>query len=83
MWQTRSGKGINLTYLITILEYGHSENHEIALKEAGVPNEIIKKIANKFRDCANLQGVRIKYSLNPGLTNILSPLERKIFNRYV
>lgn len=76
-------KSINLTYLITILEFGHSEDHEIAMKEAGVPNEIIKKISNEFRDCSNLQEVRLKYALNPNLTSNLSNFERKLFNRYI
>lgn len=78
-----TGKGINLTFLITVLEFGHSEEHEIALKEAGLPNEIIKKVSDKFKDCSNLEQVRNKYAMNPYLINSLSNFERKIFNRYI
>src|SRR6185437_9022669 len=74
-----STKGINLTYLITILEFGHSEDHEIALKEAGLPNDIINKISDAFKDCTSLQQIRYKYNANPFLIKRLTDFEQKIF----
>lgn len=79
----RGDRGISLAYLITILEFGHSEDHEIALKEAGLPNEIIKKVANQFSDCSTIEQIRIKAALNPSLISNLTQFERKIFNRYI
>lgn len=81
--KNRIDKGISLTYLITILEFGHSEDHEIALKEAGLPNEIIKKVSDQFRDCSSIEQIRIKSAIDPSLTESLSSFERKIFNRYI
>jgi len=74
---------MNLSFLITVLEFGHANPNEIALKEAGVPNEIIGKVASKFTDCNTLEQVRIKYQLNPSLVKSLSPFEKKLFDRYI
>jgi helicase len=76
-------KAINLTYLITLLEFGHDNSYEIALKESGVPNEIIKKIANKFSDCNSLEEIRLKLKLNPYLVENLSNFEKKLVKRYI
>jgi len=78
-----STKGISLTYLITILEFGHSEEHEIALKEAGLPNDIVNKISDAFKDCNSLQQIRYKYRANPFLIKPLTDFEQKIFKRYI
>ena len=74
---------INLTYLITKMEFGQSEEHEIALKEAGLPNDIIRKIAGLFRDCSTLQQIRYKFASNPGLIRNMTPFEQKVFKRYI
>lgn len=76
-------KPINLTYLITKMEFGQSEDHEIALKEAGLPNDIIRKISNLFRDCSTLQQIRYKFASNPGLIRNMTPFEQKVFKRYI
>ncbi len=81
--KNNNNKGISLSYLITILEFGHSEEHEIALKEAGLPNEIIKKVSKRFNDCSNLEQIRLKFRMNPYLINSLTNFEKKIFNRYI
>ena len=79
----KKGKGINLSFLITVLEFGHSQDHEIALKEAGLPNEIIDKISKSFSDCGSLEDVRNKVAITPSLINNLSDFEKRIFNRYI
>lgn len=76
-------KGINLQYLITLLEFGFVKKHEIALKEAGIPINIIKKIENKFCDCENIEAIRVKFRYNPKLIEELIPYERKIFIKYI
>lgn len=75
--------GITLKYLITKLEFGFVSNHEIALKEAGLPNDIISKIAKNFNECKSLEEIREKVRFNPFLTNSLTPFEKKIFNKYI
>jgi helicase len=77
------GNGISLKYLITKLEFGFVNNHEIAFKEAGLPNDIISKIQNNFKECKSLEEIRVKIKFNPFLLNSLSPFEKKIFNRYI
>lgn len=79
----KSSKQINLKYLITLLEFGHDSPHEIALKESGLPNEIIRKIGNNFADCNSLEEVRNKFKMNPYLISNLNDFEKKLFKRYV
>lgn len=74
---------INLNYLITKLEFGFTNDHEVMLKEAGVPNDLIRKVSNSFSDCSSLLQIRIKYQLNKNLLGYLSPFERRMFERYV
>ncbi len=74
---------INLKYLITKLEFGFVTNHEIALKEAGVPVNIINKISNKFKDCNDLDQIRTRFRARPYLINDLTLFEKKIFKKYV
>lgn len=76
-------KQISLKYLLTKLEFGFVNPHEIALKEAGIPFHIVDKIAAEFSDCDNLFQIREKYKMNPSLISKLSPFEQKIFKRYV
>lgn len=78
-----NGQGITLKYLITKLEFGFLNNHQIALKEAGLPNDIIQKIEKKFSDCKSLSEIRVKVRLNPNLISELSSFEKRIFNKYI
>ncbi|KJD33985.1 hypothetical protein PK35_04410 [Tamlana nanhaiensis] len=75
--------GISLKYLITLLEFGFVKENEIALKEAGLPNDIIRKVSNKFSDCNSLEEVKLKYLYNPNIISNLSEFEQKIFRRYI
>lgn len=75
--------GISLKYIITLLEFGFVNENEIALKEAGLPNDIVKKVSGKFNDCKSLEQVRIKYQLNPFIINNLTSFEQKIFKKYI
>lgn len=75
--------GINLKYLITKLEFGFVSNHEIAFKEAGLPNDIISKVEKNFTECKSLEEIRTKLKFNPFLTNNLTPFEKKIFDKYI
>lgn len=75
--------GISLKYIITLLEFGFVKENEIALKEAGLPNDIVKKVSGKFSDCSSLEQVRIKYKLNPNTINNLTLFEQKMFKKYI
>jgi hypothetical protein len=81
--QNPNKTGISLKYLITILEFGFASNHQIAFKEAGLPNDIIQKVESNFRDCKSLEEIRLKYELNPFLINSLSSFEKKVFRKYI
>ncbi len=76
-------EGINLLYVITVLEFGFEHKHEIALKEAGLPLNIIHKIADRFSDCKDLEQIRYKFTFNPYLINNLTEFEKKIFMKYI
>jgi hypothetical protein len=75
--------GINLKFLITMLEFGFANPHEIAFKEVGLPNDIIRKISDNFKDCKNIEEIRIQYRLNPLLIKGLTEFEKKMFRKYV
>lgn len=75
--------GISLKYIITLLEFGFVKENEIALKEAGLPNDIVRKVSEKFKDCSSLEQVRIKYRLNPQIISSLTLFEQKMFKKYI
>ena len=76
-------KKMNLELLIIKLEYGVTESHEIALKDAGLPNIIIKGISDKFKGCKDINEVRDRYFENPKLIKNLHPYEQKIFIKHI
>lgn len=82
-YNTIANGGISLKYVITLLEFGFVKENEIALKEAGLPNDIVRKVSEKFNDCSSLEQVRIKYQLNPKIINNLTLFEQKMFKKYI
>ncbi|GHH96644.1 helicase-related protein [Neobacillus kokaensis] len=76
-------EGINLKPLITKLEFGYISKHQIALKEAGVPVNIISKISDRFTDCENIDDIRLKISLDAKVLQGLSSFEIKILKKYI
>lgn len=76
-------KKINLELLILKLEYGGTEPQEIALKEIGLPQIIIKGISEKFKGCNDINEVREKFFNNPQLINSLHPYEQRIFKKHI
>ena len=69
--------------IIIKLEYGVTEPHEIALKEAGLPNIIIKNISENFKGCNDLNEIREKFEKNPLLIKNLHPYEQIIFSKHI
>lgn len=74
---------ISLKYIITLLEFGFENPHEIALKGVGLPNDIIKKIGNNFSNCSTIAQIRIKYKINPNVVDNLSDFEKRIVSKYL
>lgn len=77
-------KEINLDMVIATLEYGTTETHEILLKDAGVPNEIIRKISSDFRVCENFESIQEIYNQKKLIiTEKIHPIEMKILKKYI
>lgn len=75
---------ISMSFVITKLQFGFSEEHEIALKDIGVPRGIVKKVSKLFSDCKNITDIRMKLKLNPYLlNNVLTSFEKRMFLKYV
>ncbi|MFS0892382.1 DEAD/DEAH box helicase [Peribacillus frigoritolerans] len=81
--KTNRKEGINLKPLITKLEFGYINKHQIALREAGIPVNIINKISEKFTNCENIDDIKLKISLNPQLLNMLSSFEMNLLKKYI
>lgn len=74
---------ISLTYLITVLEFGYADDHCIALKEAGVPQSLISKVERWFKGCEDIEQIRRRLRMNPGLLDALSVFEQTMIQRYI
>ncbi len=79
-----SNPEINIDYLLMRLEYGADDVHEVALKDAGLPSDIIKKIRHLFIGCETFDQLHDKYpSVVSELTIILSPFELSLTEEYL
>ncbi|WP_445156782.1 DEAD/DEAH box helicase [Halomonas sp. E14] len=75
---------IALDMVIAKLEYGTTENHEIILRDSGLPNEIIKKISHYFKGCETYEDIySVSRSKNNEIINSIHPIESKIFRKYI
>lgn len=75
---------INLEYLLMRLEYGADDVHEVALKDAGLPSDIIKKVKDLFVDCETFDQLHHRYpSVLLELTNRLTPFELSLVEEYL
>ncbi|WP_413725617.1 DEAD/DEAH box helicase [Sodalis sp. RH16] len=82
--EEKNKKNISLDYIVAVLEYGTNENHEIILRDAGLPKEIVAKISNIFHDCESYQDVKntLKNRMYE-VENRLSEIEMKIIKKYI
>lgn len=77
-------KPISLELMIAQLEYGTTKNHEILLRDCGLPNESIRKISRFFIHCETTEQIqRTKRRLFGQISQSLDPIEIKILNRYI
>jgi hypothetical protein len=75
---------INLEYLLMRLEYGADDVHEVALKDAGLPNDIIKKIKDLFVECETFDQLHDRYPLVlVELTSRLTSFELSLVEEYL
>jgi hypothetical protein len=74
---------IKLGYVTTTLQYGFTEPHQIALKDAGVPDGIIEKIGDKLNDCRTSEEIRLRLRINPKILDLLSSFEQKMLRKLI
>ncbi len=73
---------ISLKFLITKLEFGFTDNHEVLLRDIGIPYNIIKNISEHFDGCKTLEDLKLKYFFVENKLQIL-PYEKQIIKRYL
>jgi hypothetical protein len=77
-------KEINLDMVIATLEYGTANTHEILLKDAGLPNEIIKKVSKYFSECTTPEDIqKVRNEKKEIISNNVHPIEMRIIERYI
>lgn len=75
---------INLEFLLMKLEFGSSELHEVALKDAGLPNDIIKKVAQSFEGCETFDQLHIRFNeIHTMLNQQLSSFEIMLLEKHL
>ncbi|ELE2040590.1 DEAD/DEAH box helicase [Vibrio vulnificus] len=80
----RNQETISLDMVIAKLEYGTIENHEIILRDSGVPNEIVKKLSHYFKDCETYEDIyKISRLKNSEIKSAIHPIEAKILDKYI
>ncbi|PTU65684.1 hypothetical protein DB032_12420 [Chromobacterium sp. Panama] len=75
---------ISLELMIAKLEYGTIKNHEIILKDSGIPNEIVRKISHHFSDCFSFEEIQNKKTtVLKEIINSIHPIEAVIIKKYL
>lgn len=77
-------KPIKLDMLVAQLEYGTTKPHEIILRDSGLPNEIIGKISNFFKDCKTFEDIqRINLKHRSEIQRKIHSIESKVLDKYI
>ena len=80
----KSQRPIDLAMLIAQLEYGTTKNHEIILRDSGLPNEIVKKISRYFTQCESFEDIqKTKVRKRKAIKKAIYPIEYKILTKYL
>lgn len=76
-------KEISLSWVITLLQYGFESPQAIALKDSGVPSDIVAKLEEGLSDCTSIEEIRVRIRLRPKILEKLSSFERKILEKHI
>ena len=77
-------EAIDFSMLVATLEYGTTESHEIILRDAGIPREIIKKITQFFTYCDSFEAIQeVYFQSSWSINQKLHPIEVKILKKYI
>lgn len=80
----RGERSIELGYIISLLEYGTSDQVAILLRDAGLPLEIVNKVKRMFGNCENMNALmERKRNIRPLLEKVLNVFELKMLDRYL
>lgn len=80
----QNAQTINLDMVVATLEYGTAQVHEILLKDAGLPNEIIRKISPFFSSCENFEEVqRVAQQNSQAIKERVHPIEARVIKKYI
>lgn len=75
---------ISLDMVIAQLEYGTTQPHEIILRDAGLPNEIVRKVSPAFVGCEDFDDVRLrKTQSRDQIRRLVENIENKIIDKYI
>lgn len=75
---------ISLEMVIAKLEYGTTENHEIILRDSGLPNEIVKKLSPYFKGCETYEEIyNVSRVKSNEIKKSIHPIESKILDKYI
>ena len=79
--ESGENRKLQLGFTITMLQYGFTESHEIALKDAGIPDGLIGKVSPSLSECRSIEEIRMKIRITPDILENLSPFEIDIFKK--
>ncbi len=80
----RNQPTITLDMVVAKLEYGTTENHEIILRDSGLPNEIVKKLSSYFKGCETYEEVyKVSREKRIEIKRSIHPIESKILDKYI
>lgn len=75
---------IHLDMLVAQLEYGTTKPHEIILRDTGLPNEIIGKISEHYKNCKTFEDVqRVTQENKSKITKDIHSIEKKVIEKYL
>lgn len=83
MKEYQSDYEMRLGFVVTLLQYGYTSPHEIALKDAGLPDEVIDKLSPKLADCRTFEEIRARMQFEPNLFDVLTEFEANMIKRLI
>lgn len=72
---------MDLDFLISKLEFGYQEDHEVLLSSLGLPSIIIEKISRQLSGCITHNQIEEKIGSLLGSSNALSAFEIQLIKK--